>query len=274
VTGLPSLAAASGASALGPHDIGFLGRGNAWVTIGFGNEPALRANLGSVGSQFARLLRLLPNGRVEFAENLGNYETDENPDGGAHDTNPFGIAVLPSRTLYTDAGGNALNQVDRNGSISTLAVFPDRQVPSPLPPPAPAIATIQGVPTSVVEGPDGWLYVGQLTGFPFPVGAANVYRIPPEGGIPEVFASGFTNIIDIAFGPDGSLYVLEIDTNSLRVTGADGALIKVAPNGTKTTIASVGLTTPGGVAFADDGRIYVTLFSTSPTLGQVVRVNP
>lgn len=61
----------------------------------------------------------------------------------------------------------------------------------------------------------GDYYVGQLTGFPFTVGAANVYRVPKEGGTPEVVASGFTHIVDLAFGPDGSLYVLEIARNGL-----------------------------------------------------------
>ena len=54
------------------------------------------------------------------------------------------------------------------------------------------------MPTSVVKGPDGAYYVGQLTGFPFPPGGANVWRVKP-GHDPEVFKGGFTNIIDIAF---------------------------------------------------------------------------
>jgi hypothetical protein len=52
---------------------------------------------------------------------------------------------------------------------------------------------MQAVPTSVVKGPDGAYYVGQLTGFPFPVGGANVFRVVP-GHDPEVFAGGFTYI--------------------------------------------------------------------------------
>ena len=63
---------------------------------------------------------------------------------------------------------------------------------------------VETVPTTVVVGPDGAYYVGQLTGFPFPVGGASVYRVAP-GGEPEVYASGFTNIIDIGFGPDETL---------------------------------------------------------------------
>jgi hypothetical protein len=270
LSGLPSLAAQpAGAAASGPQDVGFLGRGNGWVTIGLGNDPARRALLGPDGGRFARLLRFLPNGHVEYAEDLGAYEEEVDPDGGVPDTNPFGIAVLPSRTLYADAGGNVLNEVRANGDISTLAVFPDRLVP--FGPPGAQIP-MQAVPTSVVRGPDGWLYVGQLTGFPFPVGAANVYRVPPEGGTPQVFAGGFTNIIDIAFGPDGALYVLEIDTNSLPAPGSAGALHRVGPGGVRTTIASDGLIMPGGVAFGPDGDIYVTNFAVSPGGGQVVRI--
>ena len=73
-------------------------------------------------------------------------------------------------------------------------------------------------------GPDGAYYVGQLTGFPFPPGGASVFRIVP-GEEPtgdtalwqgRLYASGFTNIIDVAFGPDGTLYVLEIAHDGLR----------------------------------------------------------
>ena len=74
---------------------------------------------------------------------------------------------------------------------------------------------MEPVPTSIAEGPDGSLYVGQLTGFPFPVGGARVYRVPAGGGTPTIVAEGFTNIIDIALGPDGAAYVLEHDANSL-----------------------------------------------------------
>ena len=61
------------------------------------------------------------------------------------------------------------------------------------------------VPTSVAVAPDGSYYVGQLTGFPFPVGAANIYKVPAGGGSAQVVASGFTHIVDLTFGPDGSL---------------------------------------------------------------------
>jgi hypothetical protein len=278
LSGLPSLAPPSdadnaGERALGPVDVGFLGRGNGWVTIGLGNDPAERQNLGPAGANFGRLLRFLPNGKYEFAEDLSGFEALANPDGGAIDSNPYGVLVAPSRRIVADAGANALNAVAANGAITNLAVFPTRLVQLPFAPPGFTIP-MQAVPTTVVIGPGGDLYVGQLTGFPFPVGGARVYRVPARGGAPEIFAAGFTNIIDIAFGRDGSLYVLEMFANGLPSNDPTGALIRVAPDGTKTTIASAGLMLPGGLAIGNDGAFYVTTFATIPGGGQVVRINP
>ena len=171
ISGLPSLAT-GGASATGPHDVEFQGRGNGYVTIGLGNDPAVRSFLGAAGPNFGRLLRFQPNGKYAFQEDLAGYEAYANPDGVVPDSNPYGLLALPGRQVYVDAGGNALNAVAANGSISTLGVFPDGTVGE---------VPYQAVPTSVAVGPDGAFYVGQLTGVPFPPGAANVYRIPANG---------------------------------------------------------------------------------------------
>ena len=61
------------------------------------------------------------------------------------------------------------------------------------PPPIPGLPNpfpMQAVPTTVTQGPDGWIHVGQLTRFPVPLSGANFYRVPPLGGTREVFASG------------------------------------------------------------------------------------
>ena len=57
---------------------------------------------------------------------------------------------------------------------------------------------MQAVPTSVVVGPDGAVYVSQLTGFPFPEGGSTIWRVRP-GPAPTVYASGLTNVTDLAF---------------------------------------------------------------------------
>ena len=274
LAGLPSVAPASGAGATGPHDVMFQGLGNGYVTIGLGTNPINRTAAGafplfaSVGMEFGRLIRFQPNGKWSLAEDLAGFEGQANPDGNTPpDSNPYSVLPLPGRTAYTDAGGNALNVIAANGKITNLAVFPNRPV---------GTSSMQAVPTTVTIGPDGAFYVGQLTGAPFPLNGANVYRVPAGGGAPEIFESGFTKIIDIAFGPDGSLYVLQISSaGGPPPQGGTGSLIRVAPDHTKTTIVPAGgpLVAPGGIVVTADGTIYVTNFSVQPGgVGTVVRI--
>lgn len=246
------------------------------VIIGWGGDPADRAGFGEVGYNFGRTARVLNNGLWGFFADVSAYEETNNPDGGAIDSNPYSIAHIGAgMRAVVDAGGNDLLSMAVNGRLETLAVFPDRLADAPpflgLPPGAQI--PMQSVPNAVTKGPDGALYVGQLTGFPFPVGGANVYRLgdPLEG--PEVFASGFTNIIDIAFDQDGNLYVLEITHNGLLSEDFTGALWKVdAGTGDRTMLAMDGLVTPAGLAIGDDGSIYVSNYGVFPGAGEVIRL--
>jgi sugar lactone lactonase YvrE len=269
---LPSLISPDGSAngALGVHDISFQGFGNTMLTLGLGGDPRRRDDyFGTNGAFFARLVRTNPSGKIRFEQNLGSFEEANNPDGVVPDSNPYGILALPGKTIVTDAGGNDLLQVSAKGEVTVLAVFDPVARPTPGPP------FVQAVPTSVALGPDGDYYVGTLTGGPFTVGIANVYRVPAEGGDPEVAYSGFTNIIDLAFGPDGSLYVLEIARTAIPNFGNGGRLVRIAPDGTQTNIVSgMPLFAPGGVAVGADGALYVTNRSISPTVGEVLKIEP
>jgi hypothetical protein len=218
--------------------------------------------------------RMQPNGKVSLVADLAAYESAHNPAGGPVDTDPFGILALPGKQIIADAGGNDLLEVSANGTVRTLATFPSQLAPAPpflnLPPGT--MIPAEAVPTTVAVGPDGAYYVGQLTGFPFQPGSANVYRVPAQGGAPTVAYSGFTNIISIAFGPDGSLYVLEISKNGLLSGNPQGALIKVLPNGTRVELAAGELFMPGGMTLGPDGSIYVTNWSVAAGGGQVLRI--
>lgn len=268
---LPSLISPNGTAngATGPHDISFNGLGNGYITIGLGGDPNNRERyFGSAGENYGLLTRSNPSGKVRATSDIAGYENENNPDGFVPDSNPYGVLTLSGRVVIADAGGNDLIQVAANGDISTLAVFPRVSRPSPPGPPS-----VQAVPTSVAMGPDGYLYVGQLTGGPFTVGIANVYRVPARGGTPEVAYSGFTNIIDVTFGPDGSLYVLEIARNAIPDFGGGGRLVRITPDGTRTNIISgMPLFAPGGVAVGKDGAIYVTVGSITPAAGAVLKI--
>jgi hypothetical protein len=213
--------------------------------------------------------RVQSNGKWSTQADLGTFEITNNPAGGPVDSDPFGILALPSKQIVADAGGNDLLEISANGSIRTLAVFPNQMAPAPG---SGTLIPAEPVPTTVAWGPDGSYYVGQLTGFPFQPSSANVYRVPANGGTPTVALSGFTNITSIAFGPDGSLYVLEISKNGLLSQNPLGALIKVQPDGTRTELAAGQLFMPGGVVVTSSGAVYVTNWSVLPGGGQVLRV--
>jgi hypothetical protein len=265
VTGLPSHAPPGGGGALGPHDISFGSGGAGYVTVGLGGNPALRAPFEAAGIRLGRLFRITTSGQAADLLDLSAHEVTANPDGGAIDSNPYGLQVLSDGAVFADAGGNALIRIAPNGTMTTLAVFANRSV-GPL--------TIQSVPTTVVQAGDGSFFVGELTGFPFPVGAARVYRVPAGGGTPSVVAEGFTNIIDIAADASGGGWVLEHDADGIVGPGTAGRLIRVAANGTQTVMTGANLTKPGGIAIGPDGAIYVTNNSISAGGGEVVRLTP
>ena len=275
--GLPSIAERDGSAAAGPHDVSVRGGDQVWFTVDLAADPRRRSRLGPLGSRFAQLFRFTESGTARAQADIGAHEARRNPDqdqpGSELDTNPTAVLAQASRRLVVDAGGNSLLSVDGRGRVSTLATFAVRTVGAPggTGPPAGTPIPMQAVPTSVAQDRRGALYVSQLTGFPFPRGGARIYKVVP-GSAPQVFAAGFTNVVDLAFGPDGSLYVLEITTNGLLSNNPAGALIRLLPNGSRQPVATAGLTFPGGVTVADNGDLYVTNRAASARIGQVLRI--
>lgn len=273
VEGLESHAMPDGSSASGPTDISFQGTGGAYITMGLGGDRDFQEELG--GTYSGTLLHMAASGKWRVIADILEHEEDENPAGGPVDSNPFAVLAEPAGRIVVDAGGNSLLSVAANGSIETLAVFPPQANPAfPSSPPLPPFPpTVESVPTTVARGPDGALYVGELTGFPFVPGLARIFRVVP-GQSPVMVCTGFKAIIDIAFAPDGSLLVVENATGGLFFPPNSGRLSRLNLNDYSRTVVMSGLNRPTAVAVGSDGAIYVTNNGVTAGAGEVLRIAP
>ncbi len=210
----------------------------------------------------------LTTGALTPIFDFATYELTNNPDGGDLVTNPYDLTINGDTAYVIDGGGNAAYSIKLDGSDSTATpipkhiienpVFPELPPGAELPPglvefippepgspegQAPKIA-IQSVPTGGAVGPDGKLYVGEYSGFPYPEDESRILSIG-EDGKPEVFADGFTHITDLTFDKDGNLLVLQFSDESQLsgngdITNLPGSLIKLASDGTRTTLVAAG----------------------------------
>jgi hypothetical protein len=279
VTGLASMAdQGTGANAEGPHGIDVDGWGGVFVTNGgpSGQDRDALAKQNRVADLFGRVLGIDRDGDVQRLVDVWGFERQNNPDkevgNPAIDSNPVAVIARHDRFIIADAGGNTLLKANQDGRIRALSVFPNWLV---APPSGTGQIPMQAVPTGVVKGPDGDYFMSQLTGFPFPVGGANVFRVDRHSGDATVFAGGFTNIMDLAFDGNGTLWVLEIDHDSLLGPGTEGAIYSVDESGRKTQLdlPAGSLPAPGGITAGNDGALYVTTNTSSAGTGEVVKID-
>ncbi len=232
---------------------------NGLEPIGNGNFFATRSGLDlAVGAALFRATR--GNARLVAdieAFTLGDWPDGEpgqepawkdsrcEPPGGFSDgphTNPYHLTALSgSEVLVADAAGNSLLWAKTNGQIEVVATFTpvvDPVTGDPLvqfPLDGETNCPVEPVPTAVAIGPDGAYYVGELTGTtadnfggqPTPDGLASVWRIEP--GSRDVMCpsaqctqviSGLNSVIDLEFGPDDHLYVVEYERHGFLATVA------------------------------------------------------
>lgn len=268
------------------------GRGSVFATGG-GLDLAAGAALWHVS-----------NGRARLVGDIETFETDHDPDAlegpqwknqlceespmttAGPQSNPYHVAALSGSTaLVADAAGNTLLSVDKHGHVDWVAL---------LTPPLDGSGAyrflktaeghpeidcyVQPVATSVAVGPDGAYYVGELTGAPGPGGSgtgwSRIWRIEPGArhavctptstGDCRMLADGFTAIIDLDFGPDGKLYVVEYDLNgflaslvpSIPLAGGRIDRCDVGTGSCELGVVS-DLTLPGAITFDKAGDLWL-----------------
>lgn len=190
-------------------------------------------------------------------------------------SNPYHTTPLSgSNVLVADAAGNTLLDAKTNGDIDWVAVFTppldqlgDWAVLFTLPDGTDCY--VQPVPTSVDIGPDGAYYVGELTGFPAIPGWSRIWRI--EGGARNVTCpsadcteviSGMTSIVDVEFGPDGLLYVVEFDAAgwfaaTVLGTGVGGSVKACDVDTGSCDVVADNLVLPGAITFDKWGGLWL-----------------
>jgi hypothetical protein len=287
-TGLASFAPVTGDDAIGPHGVYFNGRsvlftngGPTGPTRDTPPEIVLRdptlVREDPVSHLYGRVLKVRRKGGVRSLADIWAFENTFNADAEVGnplvDSNAVDVLQDGDDLIVADAGANSILRVTPSGLITPVSLFANRTVPNPFGGPD---VPMQAVPTGVVKGPDGAYYVSQLTGFPFPADGANVYRVDPQTGATTVYASGFTNAMDLAFGRDGRLWVLEIDHDSLLGGVKEGALFTVPAGGgtpERVELPPGTLTEPGGIANARRRSVYVTNHSRQAGAGEVLRIS-
>jgi sugar lactone lactonase YvrE len=234
------------------------------IVTAFGPDPNVVGP--KAAEQLGNVMRIDRGAKTKVA-NVSSYEFEHNPAGDNKDSDPYGIAWADGGLLVADAAANSLLRVSLDGNVSTVATFPAQAIGSHY---------AQSVPTSVVVGPDGAYYVGELGG-DAPPGHARIWR-GFVGQKPTVWKTGFSTINGLAFGPDGSLYVSELNRGGLGGLfnpkgDPHGAVVRIWPDGHRTEIAKGQLIAPGGVAVGPDGTVYVSVNSVFRNHGQVVAIS-
>jgi hypothetical protein len=272
VTGVPTLF--FNGELIGASDVDVRGRtisvligGLSEATRARDSLPGDYAAFGTLRTGDLRAAPLTPSDLAPSAD-LAAFELANNPDGNQPpDSNAVGFTALGgNRWAVTDAGGNTLLIVGRGGE-RLVATFPNgAPVPNPF---GGGTVPPQAVPTDVAVGPDGALYVSQLTGFPFPTGGSTIWRVTPSGQV-SAYATGLTMVTSLAWRGD-TLYAVQLDDGNF-FDGHIGSLRRIIPGGSTHEAVLDGLDAPYGLAIRGHDA-YLTVGSVSEGAGSVIRVD-
>lgn len=278
-----------------------MGRGNFFATRG-GIDAAKGAALWRVSRGSARLVADIEAFEIEHDPDVlaGPQWKDPACEAAAGfsagpQSNPYHLTALSgSQVLIGDAAGNTVLWASTSGGVDWTALLTppvdendEWLVLFPLD--EDTDCYVQPVATSVAVGPDGAYYVGELTG----VTAENIFAGEASTGLSRVWRvdagarnvvcpsaacteaiSGLTSVIDVAFGPDARLYVLEYDQNgwfaALELGNPAGGAIKRCDIAAGTCgIIADGLALPGAITFDKWGDLWLLENTFAPAVRRV-----
>ena len=196
--------------------------------------------------------------RVKRWVDLLTIELEEDPDGNDNEqSNPVDFTIADDGTIYiANAGCNCLMAWNEADGVSIFHAWD--------------FASDNPVPTSVDIGAEGDLYVGFLTGFPFPQGTARIEQWSTAGELVQTYG-GLTAVTDVLIAEDGTIYAVEIGESFDSSSGwAPGRVVMVSEDGV--TAVMDGLNAPYGLAQSPDGTLVVSVGAFGGDNGQVLIV--
>ena len=256
--GFPSYISPSG-EVTGAHDVSILGVGGAYVTIGFGGNPAQRGVFGPDGALFGTLVHVAREWPVVARRRCRGARRSLQSGRRSCRHEP----LRPPRRARRTAGERCGRQCVARGQTERTG------------------HNVGGVPVASGaehrrranrgrEGTRRRVLRQRTDGYALHRGCRADLSRQCAVQAPEVYLSGFKTAIDLDFGPDGSLYVLQCATGPVFFSGP-GQVVRVAPDGSRSVVVT-GLTMPTSIVVGPDGALYVTNHGTSIGAGEVVRV--
>lgn len=253
ITGLPNIGLYGGVEMLGAGS----------VTNLDGQLYEVAAGHMTVSSM---LSRITSGDTLEPIADIGAYNKANPPPPSNGDAvplgNPYDLIASDGNLYMTDGNFNRILKVTPAGEISIFAAWEN----SP-------------VTVGADVGADGSIYVAQFSPAPYTPGSARVDRVSPDGVISEGAVPNLTTPIDVAFAPDGTLYVLqyaaEFSPEQKRYIAFGGEVQRVLPDGSVEPVVT-NLVFPTAMTFGPDGALYVTNYGNESNdgQGQVLRVVP
>lgn len=253
VTGLPNIGLYGGVEMLGSTGVAVIDDVLYHIPAGHMTVSPLLSSIAADGS-------------MTTIADVGKFN-DDNPTPPSNGDavpmgNPYDLAAMDGNLYITDGNYNRVIKATVDGELSLFAQW-----------------EFSPVTVGAGAGPDGNLYVAQFSPAPYNPGSGRIDMIEPNGDITEGVVTGLTTPIDVAFAPDGTMYVLqyaaEFSPEKLRYIGHGGEVQRVNPDGTVTPVV-IGLMFPTAMDFGPDGALYVSNYGNEANegQGQILRIVP